>query len=154
MTGCGGGAYCPRSCPAAPKIEEPWLVERPSEIGSIEEDGAKSVGRSGRVIAWIKSVNAGCSGGCKLDDVVEEANKLANTLLLVLPLLLELVVLLELPFSAAAGVSSNMRWGFSGNSVKKQVAKKETQKGSLKLTGTESSRLYFMRETFEGKGKQ
>lgn len=109
MAGWGGGAYCLRSCPAVPKIEDPWLVDRPSEIGSIEEDGAKSAGCSGWAMARIKSVNA---GGCKFADVVEEANRLANTLLLVLPLLLELELVLQLPFNpAAVGVSSKIRGG-------------------------------------------
>lgn len=132
MAGCGGGAYCLRSCPAVPKIDEPWLVERPSEIGSIEEDGAKSVGCSGRAIAWIKSVKTGCCGGCKLVDVVEDANKLANTALVVLPLLLELVVQLELPFSPVAGdTSSKIRWGFSVNSVISTSREKRSTKGII-----------------------
>ena len=45
MAGCGGGAYCLRSCPAVPKIDEPGLVDKQREMGSVEEDGVISVGR-------------------------------------------------------------------------------------------------------------
>lgn len=130
--GCGGGAYCRRSCPPVPKIDDPWLVERPREIGSMEEDGARSVGPSGRPMARIRSVKAGGWGGCKLADEVEEANKLANTLLLALPLLLDVVVLLfELPFkpvAAADGASSKVRGGFSGNSAISTKSRKELKR--------------------------
>lgn len=68
-----------------------------------------------------------------LADAVEEANKLANTLQLVLPLPLELVVLLQLPFNpVVAGASSSICGGFSGNSITKAEVEKRVQKGKLK----------------------
>lgn len=99
-------------------------------MGSVDEGRASSVGGSGRAIARIKSVNAGVCGVCKLADAVEEANKLANTLQLVLPLLLELVVLLQLPFKpvAAAGASSTIGWGFSGNTITKAKREEDTKR--------------------------
>lgn len=160
MAGCGGGAYCLRSCPAFPNIEDPWLVERPREIGSIEEDGARSAGWSGRPMARIRSVNAGGWEGCKFADAVEEANKLANTLLLVLPLLLELVMLLELPFKPSSdGVSSKMRRGFSGNSATKvKIGGKgvKTKRVLLQHAGIESLKgpFYFYVKAFRRKRRR
>ena len=64
----------------------------------------------------------GCGGGAYWrrscpPDAVDEANKLANTLLLVPPLLVELVLLLQLPFRAVLACGSSMICGeFSGNS--------------------------------------
>lgn len=53
---------------------------------------------------------------------MEEANKLANTvLLLVPPLLVELVLLLQLPFKAVVACGSSMICeGFSGISEKQE----------------------------------
>ena len=89
----------------------------------------------------------------------EGANKLAKTLLLVLPLLLELVVLLlELPFKevAADGASSKVRGGFSGNSAISTKSRKElNEKGKLKARQRiESIRLYFMRALLNQKNNQ
>lgn len=58
-------------------------------------------------------------GSCKLAEVVEEANRLANTLLVELPLLFELLGLLivEAKFRGACASSSiGLAIGFSGNS--------------------------------------
>lgn len=79
-------------------------------MGSVEEDGVSSVGRSGRVMTRLKPENPVAWGCCKLADAVDETNKLANALLLVVPLLLELVLLLQLAFRpvAAGGASSKI----------------------------------------------
>ena len=153
MAGCGDGAYCRRSCPAVPKIDDPWLVERQREMGSVEEGRERSVGGSGRPIARIRSVNAGVWAVCKLADAVEEANRLANTLQLALPLLLELVVLAQLPFRpVVAGASFTICGGFSGNSTSKAKREKRTQKRLIKNRHRHEKLSFSLWRTLEGKG--
>ena len=88
-------------------------------MDSMDEDVVRSGARSGQAMTRIKSVNP--SGwDCKLAEAVEDANKLVNALLLVLPLLLELLVLLQLSVEPVVTRASSKIWagmGFSGNSV-------------------------------------
>lgn len=83
------------------------MVARQREMGS---------GSGPRAMDLIRSVNPRFGGGCcKVAEVVGEANKLAKTELVVLPLLLELLGLLiaEAKFSGAC-VFSRFGLGFSG----------------------------------------
>lgn len=126
MADIAGCEYCLGSCPPLPNIDEPGLVERHKAIGSVDEEEPTSVGRSGGAMALIKSVSTGVWEGCKVADAVEEANKLANTLLLLVPVLLELLLLLQLPFKAAErGASSTTCGEFSGISEKQAKKKME-----------------------------
>lgn len=137
MAGWGGDAYCRRSCPAVPKMEEAVAVERQRETGSTEEGCWRSVEWSERDMALIKSEKAGVWWGCRLVEVFEEAKRLANTLLVVLPLLLELLLLpLQFPFmhGFAVPASSRIGVGSSGNSVAK-----------TKRKGEEKERLLFVK---------
>ena len=93
-------------------------------MGSEDEGPARSAGCSGRPMALMRSVNAGVCD-CRLPDAVDEANKLANTLLLVPPLLVELVLLLQLPFRAVLACGSSMICGeFSGSSERSKQGEK------------------------------
>lgn len=55
----------------------------------------------------IKSLNpivcCDCDCGCKIFDAVDDANKLANTLLLVLPVFVEAQLPLQLPVTTTIG---------------------------------------------------
>ena len=82
----------------------------------------------------MKSEKPGFGWDGMLAGATVEANRLANTLLLELPLLLELqlVLLPQLPFNPAVtigpggdGVGSSKTWvGFSGNFVTAKTGKK------------------------------
>lgn len=94
-------------------------------MGSAGAGGGSSDGggHSGLVMVWMKSEKAGFGWDGKLAGAVEEeANKVANTLLLVLALLeLQLLLLLPLLFkpvvalATGGSTSSEIGVGFSGN---------------------------------------
>lgn len=123
MAGCGGGAYGRRSWIPVPKSDDPLWVDRQRDRGSKTSGAAISAGRSGRVMARNKSLNAGGCGGCKLSDAAEEANKLANTVALVLPIVVVLPP--ELPERAILiGGSPNCGGRFSGESMADKEGKR------------------------------
>lgn len=109
MDGGVGGTYGRHSWIPARKSDDSVSVDRHSERGSKTNGGAISAARSGRAMARNKSQNAGGCGGCKLSDAAEEANKLANTLALLLP---EFPVRVVLP-----GSSPSCGGGFSGEAL-------------------------------------
>ena len=113
MAGGVGGTYGRQSWIPVLKSDDSVSVDRHRERGSKTNGGAISVARSGRAMARNKSQNAGGCGGCKLSDAAEEANKLANTVALVL--LIVVLLLPEFPvrlvLSCASPISGG---GFSG----------------------------------------
>lgn len=106
MAGGVGGTYGRLSWIPAPKSDHSLWFDRHRESGSKTNGGVISASRSGRAMARNKSQNPGCCGGCKLSDAADEANKLANTVAL---LLLEVLGTVVLP-----GASSSGGGGFPG----------------------------------------
>lgn len=113
----GGDAYGRRSWIPDPKSDDPMWVDRHKERGSKTNGGAISAGRTGWAMARNKSQNAGGRGGCKLSDAAEDENKLANTVALLLSMVV-VVVLSELPVTAPLpSASPSSGGGFFGNST-------------------------------------